>query len=70
MMNKREKAVILSSGGIDSTTVMAIAKSGGYELYSLTFDYGQRHAVELEASKRTAEALGAFQHLVIRFDLG
>jgi 7-cyano-7-deazaguanine synthase len=69
-MGKKKKAVVLSSGGIDSTTAMAIARNEGYELYSLTFDYGQRHAVELEASKKTAEALGALQHLVIRIDLG
>ena len=69
-MKIRKKAVILSSGGIDSTTAMAMAKREGYELYSLSFDYGQRHAVELEAAARTAAALGARQHLVIRIDLG
>ncbi len=69
-MEIRKKAVILSSGGIDSTTAMAMAKREGYELYSLSFDYGQRHAVELEAAARTAAALGARQHLVIRIDLG
>ncbi|HET6489088.1 MAG TPA: 7-cyano-7-deazaguanine synthase QueC [Syntrophales bacterium] len=69
-MNGKRKAVILSSGGIDSTTAMAMAKSEGYDLYSLTFDYGQRHAVELEAAGKTAEALGARRHLVIRIDLG
>jgi len=70
MINGKKKAVILSSGGIDSTTAMAMAKSEGYDLCCLTFDYGQRHAVELEASGRTAEALGARRHLVIRIDLG
>jgi 7-cyano-7-deazaguanine synthase len=69
-MEKKRRAVILSSGGIDSTTAMAMAKHEGYELYSLSFDYGQRHAVELEAAHRTAAALGARQHLVIRIDLG
>ena len=69
-MKIRKKAVILSSGGIDSTTAMAMAKREGYDLYSLSFDYGQRHAVELEAAARTAAALGARQHLVIRIDLG
>jgi len=69
-MEIRKKAVILSSGGIDSTTAMAMAKHEGYELYSLSFDYGQRHAVELEAAARTAAAHGARQHLVIRIDLG
>jgi 7-cyano-7-deazaguanine synthase len=69
-MERKRKAVILSSGGIDSTTAMAVAKHEGYELYSLSFDYGQRHAVELEAAHRTAASLGARQHLVIRIDLG
>ena len=69
-MEIRKKAVILSSGGIDSTTAMAMAKHEGYELYSLSFDYGQRHAVELEAAARTAAAHEARKHLVIRIDLG
>lgn len=68
-MNREKKAVILSSGGIDSTTAMAIANSEEFELYSLSLDYGQRHAVELEASRKVAEALGARRHLVIRIDL-
>lgn len=69
-MERKRKAVILSSGGIDSTTAMAMAKHEGYELYSLSFDYGQRHAVELDAARRTAAALEARRHLVIRIDLG
>src|SRR5512136_2956820 len=69
-MEKKRKAVILSSGGIDSTTAMAVAKREGYELYCLSFDYGQRHAVELDASRKIADVLGARQHLVIRIDLG
>ncbi len=68
-MNGRRKAVILSSGGIDSTTAMAMAKQEGFDLYSLSFDYGQRHTVELEAANRVSEALGARRHLVIRIDL-
>jgi len=68
-MKVKRKAVILSSGGIDSTTAMAVARDEGFELYSLSFDYGQRHAVELEAAGRVAEALGARRHLVIRIDL-
>ena len=68
-MGKTKKAVILSSGGIDSTTAMAIAKSEGLDLYSLTFDYGQRHAVELESARRSAEAAGVLRHLVVRIDL-
>lgn len=64
------KAVVLSSGGIDSTTTMAIARSEGYELYALSFRYGQRHAVELEAASRVASALGAKYHLILTIDLG
>lgn len=64
------KAVILASGGIDSTTAMAVARSEGFELYSLSFDYGQRHAVELDAALKVSHALGARRHLVIRIDLG
>jgi 7-cyano-7-deazaguanine synthase len=66
----KKKAVVLSSGGIDSTTAMAIAKQEGYEIYSLSFRYGQRHAVELESARRVAEAIGAKEHMVIDVDLG
>ena len=69
-MNDEKKAVVLSSGGLDSTTVMALARSEGYALYSLSFRYGQRHALELEAAQRVALALGAKEHLVIQIDLG
>ena len=69
-MTLTRKAVVLSSGGIDSTTAMAIARSEGYEIYSLSFYYGQRHAVEVEASNKVADALGAREHFVINIDLG
>lgn len=65
-----KKAVILSSGGIDSTTVMAIANAENYELYSLSLRYGQRHAIELEAAHRIAQVFGVKEHLVIDIDLG
>lgn len=65
----KRKAVVLTSGGVDSTTAMAVAREEGYELYSLTFGYGQRHAVELDAARRVAEAFGAKEHLLIRLDL-
>jgi len=64
-----KKAVVLSSGGIDSTTAMAMARAEGYEIYSLSFNYGQRHAVELAAAERVAKALGVKEHLIIDLDL-
>ena len=68
-MNSVRKAVVLSSGGIDSTTAMAIAKHEGYKIYSLSFFYGQRHAFELEAAQKVSEAIGVTEHLVINIDL-
>jgi 7-cyano-7-deazaguanine synthase len=64
-----KKAVILSSGGIDSTTAMAIARGEGYDLYSLTFNYGQRHTCELEAARKVADFFQVKKHLVIDIDL-
>src|SRR4030042_4033658 len=64
-----KKAVILSSGGIDSTTVMAIAKKEGFQIFSLSFFYGQRHAIELDCAKKIAELFGARRHLVLNVDL-
>lgn len=63
------KAVILLSGGIDSSTTLAFAKREGYECYALSFDYGQRHRIELEASQKIAQLLGVKRHLIIRFDM-
>ena len=68
-MNSDRKAVVLSSGGIDSTAAMAIAKHEGFKIYSLSFFYGQRHAFELEAARRVAKAIGVTEHLVINIDL-
>ena len=68
-MATEKKAVVLSSGGIDSTTAMAIARSEGFEVYSLSFRYGQRHAIELESAQRVAKALGAKEHLIVDVDL-
>jgi 7-cyano-7-deazaguanine synthase len=68
-LSKKNKAIVLSSGGLDSTTAMAMAKEEGYEIYSLSFRYGQRHALELEAAQRVAKALGAKEHLVMDIDL-
>ena len=63
------KAVILLSGGLDSTTTAAIALNKGFELYALTVRYGQRHAAELEAARRVVERLGIRQHVVLDVDL-
>jgi len=63
------KSVVLSSGGVDSTTVMAIAKAEGYEIYSLSFRYGQRHSVEVAAAEKVAVFFGAMKHLVLDIDL-
>jgi len=64
-----KRAVVLLSGGIDSTTCMAIARSEGYELYALSFDYGQRHVTELDRAKHNAAVMGAKKHLVINASL-
>ncbi len=66
---KKKRAVVLSSGGVDSTTAMAIALGEGYEVYSLSFRYGQRHVSELGAAQRVAKALGIKEHLVLDIDL-
>ena len=68
-MFENKKAVVLSSGGLDSTTVMAIVKDKGYDIYSLSFDYGQRHVFELQAARRVAEIYQAKAHLVVKTDL-
>ncbi|MDI6745278.1 MAG: 7-cyano-7-deazaguanine synthase QueC [Thermodesulfovibrionales bacterium] len=64
-----KKTVVLLSGGIDSSTTAAIAKHEGYEIYALSFDYNQRHRIELEAAKKVASSLKAKKHLIIKFDL-
>ena len=63
------KAICLLSGGLDSSTCLALAHRDGYECYALSFDYGQRHRVELECAARVAESLGAIEQRTIRFDL-
>ena len=64
------KAVVLVSGGLDSTTVLAMAIGQGYQCYTLSFDYGQRHHSELVAAERLSKSLGAIEHKVVQLDLG
>jgi 7-cyano-7-deazaguanine synthase len=64
-----KKAVILLSGGLDSTTTLALAKSQSYDCYALSFDYGQRHRVELEAATKVATTLGVIEHKFINLNL-
>ena len=64
-----QKAVVLLSGGLDSTTLLALAARDGFELYALSFRYGQRHAVELEAARRGAVRYGVARHVVQEIDL-
>ncbi len=67
-MNEK-KAVILLSGGLDSATVVAMARAQGYACYTMSFDYGQRHRAELQAAERVAQQLGVVEHKVIGLDL-
>ena len=68
-MSGRPKAVCLLSGGLDSSTALAWARREGFDCYALSFDYGQRHRIELEAARRMASALGAVEHRIVRLDL-
>jgi 7-cyano-7-deazaguanine synthase len=61
--------VVLLSGGLDSTTVLAIARSEGFELYAMSFRYGQRHVIELESAKRVATQMGVLRHVIVDIDL-
>jgi 7-cyano-7-deazaguanine synthase len=65
----KKKAVVLLSGGLDSTTALAIALAEGYEVYAMSFRYGQRHSVELESARRIAQGVGVARHLVADIDL-
>lgn len=64
-----KRAVVLLSGGLDSATVAAVAKAEGFEVYALTFDYGQRHVAEIEAARTVTARLGVVQHVVAKIDL-
>lgn len=63
------KAVVLLSGGVDSAVALAVARGEGFETFALSFDYGQRHAVELDAAARLAKAQGVADHIVVDIDL-
>lgn len=63
-----KKAVVLFSGGLDSTTCLAIARAEGFAPYAMSFSYGQRHSRELEVAKANAKLMGAAEHLVVEFD--
>jgi 7-cyano-7-deazaguanine synthase len=69
MPEKNKKAVVLLSGGLDSATTLAIAHSEGFQLFTLTFRYGQRHEREIDAAERIADSLGAVEHRCIDIDL-
>ncbi|PYL22799.1 MAG: 7-cyano-7-deazaguanine synthase, partial [Verrucomicrobia bacterium] len=64
-----KRAVVLLSGGLDSTTTLAIATAEGYDAYALSFDYGQRHQIEIEAARRVANSLGTREHRVAKIDM-
>jgi len=68
-MSAGQRAVVLLSGGLDSATVLAMARERGYECYALSFDYGQRHRSELQAAARVSKAIGAREHRVVSLDL-
>jgi 7-cyano-7-deazaguanine synthase len=69
MTESQPKAVVLLSGGVDSATALAIARREGFALYALTFQYGQRHAIEIEAARRVAGAFPVTRHEIVEFDL-
>ncbi|MGK9450155.1 7-cyano-7-deazaguanine synthase QueC [Acidithiobacillus caldus] len=69
MGDSEKAAIVLLSGGLDSATVLAIAREAGFALHALSFDYGQRHATELQFARKLAEAAGVRSHRVLKMDL-
>lgn len=69
MATKEKRAVVLLSGGLDSTTTLAIARRAGFAVYALTFRYGQRHEHEIEAARRIAATFAVAEHAIVAFDL-
>jgi len=67
-MADKQRAIVLLSGGLDSATALAIAKDVGYEVYALSFDYGQRHQIELDSARRVAASLQVKEHRIVRLD--
>lgn len=70
LKTNKKKAIILLSGGIDSTVCLALAKSQGFDCYALTIDYGQRHRIEIQAAKAVVSALGVVEHRVVSLGIG
>ncbi|MCI5146367.1 MAG: 7-cyano-7-deazaguanine synthase, partial [Candidatus Electrothrix sp. AR3] len=70
MNSRQKKAVILLSGGLDSSTVLAIARSRGFQCYCLSFRYGQKQDIEIQRATGIAETMQAAKHLILRLDLG
>ena len=68
-MSDQKKAVVLLSGGLDSATVLAIARAEGFAVHAMSFHYGQRHVHELRCARRVAADLGVSQHVVVNIDL-
>lgn len=66
----QKKAIILFSGGLDSTTCLAIAKEQGFQCYALSFPYGQKHAIEIEFARKTAKFYGVLEHKILQLPLG
>lgn len=69
-MSSSRRAIVLLSGGLDSATVLAMARARGYQCYALSVEYGQRHGAELNAAQRIAKAFGALEHRIMRVELG
>lgn len=69
MSERSKKAVVLFSGGLDSTTVLAMAQAAGFQCYAMSFDYSQRHSIELNAAKQIALKAGVNEHKIIKLDL-
>ena len=69
-MANSKKAVVLVSGGLDSATVLAMAKADGYDCYALSMDYGQRHRIELDRAQKVSQSNGAIEHRLVRIDIG